>query len=349
MKLSAAAQNPLEWLAIKTGIAPEPLAVSHFGFMASKFLLEAVDKGVFEAIGHKKLSLENIAATCNLNAKALESLLRVLASMGLIHYNNNLFYLHKKARKWILKDSPHSLYWLMLFDNNVCFDWMSDVGEFLQTGNGIQYHSTLNEKQWFYYQKAMEAVAKSVAKEIPKKIPALNNPAKMLDVGGSHGLYSDALCKKYPTLKSTVLDLPEAIEKAKHIAEENMVSERVTYQPGNIITEDLGTGEYDLILMASVAHHLTDEENVLVANKVAKALKPHGHYTIMEVLKKDTIKLNGDMLSALGDMFFSLSSTSGIWSLEQIQNWYRAAGLKISKKASFLFIPGYAAVTGTKQ
>src|SRR3954452_3458478 len=142
MKFTPKAQNPLEWIALKAGLVPTPLAFSHFGFMMSKFLLEAVDKGVFEAIGHKKVSSAQIATKCGLNEKALKSLLGVLATMGLIKHTNDLFFLAPKSKKWILKDSPHSLYWLMLFDNRVCLKWMDNVGNFLQSGNGLQYHDT---------------------------------------------------------------------------------------------------------------------------------------------------------------------------------------------------------------
>src|SRR3954470_5235860 len=151
MKLSPIAQNTLEWIALKAGLVPTPLAYSHFGFMMSKFLLEAVDKGVFEAIGHHKVSIEQIALYCKLNKKALESLLGVLATMGLIKHSNKQFSLAGKTKKWILKDSSQSLYWLMMFDNRVCFRWMENVGNFLETGKGLQYHDTLNEEEWFYY------------------------------------------------------------------------------------------------------------------------------------------------------------------------------------------------------
>ena len=69
MKLTPTAQNPLEWIALKTGLVPTPLAYSHFGFMISKFLLEAVDKGIFEAVGNNKLSVAQIADSCKLNEK----------------------------------------------------------------------------------------------------------------------------------------------------------------------------------------------------------------------------------------------------------------------------------------
>ena len=348
MKLSPVAQNPLEWIALKTGLVPTPLAYSHFGFMISKFLLEAVDKGIFEAIGHKKISVEKVADACHLNLKALKSLSGVLATMGLISQTNNSLCLTRKSKKWLLKDSPDSLYWLMIFDNRVCMKWMDNVGNFLDTGKGLQYHDTFNEEEWFYYQKAMEATASAVSKEAVRRIPVPENAGKMLDIGGAHGLYSVALCKKNPNLSSVILDLPPAVEKAKPILEKYKMGDRVKHLAGNVLTDDLGDAVYDLVLMASVAHHFTNEENIAVAKKAFKALKPGGLFTILEVVRTGKIQNNGDMLSALGDFFFALSSTSGIWSLHEIKQWQQQAGFAFYKKTTFLTIPGYVAITARK-
>ncbi len=126
------------------------------------------------------------------------------------------------------------------------------------------------------------------------------------------------------------------------------MGERVTYQPGNILTDEIGFEVYDVILLASVAHHFTAAENLAVAQKAFKALKPGGIFTIMEVLRNDKIVFDGDMLGALGDFFFALSSTSGTWSLHEIMQWQKDTGFTPLKKASFLSIPGFVAVTGKK-
>ncbi len=348
MKLNATAQNPLEWLALKSGLAPEPVAVGHFGYLVSKFLLEAIHKNVFENIGHESCSLQSIASACKLNETALQKLLGLLASMGLVDYKNNLFLLTKKAKQWLLKDSPSSMYWLLMFDQKVCFNWMDYVGEFLETGKGLQYHSTFTEEQWFYYQKAMHAIAQNAAREIVRKVPVMDNPTSMLDIGGSHGLYANAFCKMHPSLKATVLDLPEAIAQVQQMEHTLSNANQLEYIVGNILTDEIGVGTYDFILLASVAHHFTDAENRMVAQKVYAALKPGGLYTIMEVLSPKKIKKDADMLGTLGDIFFSLSSTSGTWSLPQIKSWMKDAGLTFTKKSSFMFIPGYMAITGKK-
>lgn len=246
------------------------------------------------------------------------------------------------------EDSPDSMYWLLMFDNRVCLKWMNYVGDFLKTGKGLQYHETFNEEEWFYYQKAMEAAASATSKEAIRKIPVPANATQMLDIGGSHGLYSIKLCNKYKGLQSTILDLPGAVEKAKPILDKYNQQQLVKHVAGNVLFDDLGENKYDLVLMASVAHHFTKEENERVANKVFKALKPGGHFTIIEILRKEKIELNSDMLGNIGDFFFALSSTSGAWGLNEIKYWQQQAGFVHYKKSAFLTIPGYVAVTGKK-
>ena len=111
MKLSPIAQNPLEWFALKAGLVPTPLAYSHFGFIMSKVVLEATDKGVFEAIGNNNVSLQKIAEDCTLDQRALFSLLSVLATLDLVDERDGRFVLTRQAKKWMRVDSLAKLPW----------------------------------------------------------------------------------------------------------------------------------------------------------------------------------------------------------------------------------------------
>ncbi|WP_421800021.1 methyltransferase [Haliscomenobacter sp.] len=349
MKIGAISQNPLEWIAIQAKLLPMPLLYGHFGFMMSKFLLEAVDVGIFETIGQDKKNIAEIAQACGgLNEKALKGTLGVLASMGQMDEQNGQFSLTSEAKKYLLKDSPDSVYWMMLFDNRVCMAWMSYFPEFLRTGKGLQYHDTFNSDEWYLYQNAMESAAIGLAKEAMKKLPIAAQATQLLDIGGSHGLYSVGMCKKAPNLHATILDLPAAVEKARPILAKYGMGERITYRPGNILTDDIGAAQYDYILMVNVAHHFTPEENLLVTQKAHAALKPGGTFTILEFMRQDTIKKNGDMLGALGDLFFLLSSTAGLWSQSEVEAWMQQAGFAGIRIIDFLILPGFKAISGKK-
>jgi ubiquinone/menaquinone biosynthesis C-methylase UbiE len=106
-----------------------------------------------------------------------------------------------------------------------------------------------------------------IARYVPKVTPMPSNPTAMLDIGGSHGLYCVELCRKYPTLKATILDLPEAVEKARPILAKYSMGDRIDYWVGNVLTDSFGENRYDLVLMSSLMHHFNAEQNIDVSKK----------------------------------------------------------------------------------
>ena len=100
-----------------------------------------------------------------------------------------------------------------------------------------------------------------------------------------------------------------------------------------------GEGTYDLILMSSVAHHFTDEQNFMVAQKVARALKPGGVFIINEFVRPDP-SAAPELVGSSTDLFFGLTSTSGNWSVAEMNAWQRAAGLTPLRPVGYRALPG---------
>jgi ubiquinone/menaquinone biosynthesis C-methylase UbiE len=344
MKLAPVPQNFLEWFALKADLVPVSLAHTHICFMLSKAVLEAYSLNVFEAFKDGPLKINDAADKTGLNERALKSLLNVLISTDYFNYSDGKYLLTKSARKWCLKDSSHSLYNQQIF-NGVCWPWTDHLREFLKSGKGLQFHETFNEYEWEWYQKGMESVAKSSAKDVVKMAPKLISPTKMLDIGGSHGLYSAEFCKKYPAMKSVILDLPQAVEKAEPLLREHYKGENITYVKGNALTDDFGIEDYDLILISSLMHHFTSEQNNTVTKKIARALKKGGFLIIQEFLRPEPSS-KMEMVGTILDLFFNLSSTSGNWSKEELIAFQTHAGLKHVKANKFLTIPGFVQVVG---
>jgi hypothetical protein len=53
---------------------------------------------------------------------------------------------------------------------------------------------------------------------VARTLPIPPSPTAMLDLGGSHGLYSVALCRRYPTLDGTILEPPQVEEATRLLA-----------------------------------------------------------------------------------------------------------------------------------
>ena len=346
MKLSPVAQTIPEWIALKADLVPVPLAHTHICFMLSKAILEAFSLNVFEAFKVAPLTLEQAVEITQLNQRALKSLMNVLISTGYFNYSNGKYSLTRHARKWCLKESSHSLYNQQLF-NNVCWNWMEYFSEFLKTGKGLQYHETFNDREWELYQKGMESVASGSAEQTVRMAPKLISPTKMLDIGGSHGLYSAEFCKKYPSMKAVILDLPQAVEKAEPLLRKKYSGNNISYQKGNALTDDFGNKEYDLVLISSLMHHFTHEQNISVTKKIAKSLKKGGYMIIQEFLRPEPSP-KMEMVGTILDLFFNLSSTSGNWSKDELINFQQQAGLKHLKVKKFLTLPGFVQVIAEK-
>lgn len=352
MQLTITPDNPLEWLALRANIVPWPLLHAQIMPVVAKAVLEAADRGVFIAVSGGALTASEVAETCHLNPKATLELLSLLTALGYVTYSRDRFMLSASARKWMLPGQPDSVQGMMPFNNRLMWNWLGQMGHYLETGEGVQYHDQLTPDQWSLYQNGMQAATASEAREFGRRAPVskavrTGDAAQMLDIGGSHGQHSVALCTRFPALTSVILDLPEAIEQAAPLLAAHNMGERVRYQAGNALTDDLGENQYDIVLLSSLAHHFTDAQNHELARRVARSLRPGGVYIVNEFIRPD-VGAKPELVGASTDLFYGLTSTAGNYSVSEIQNWQRSVGLKPGKVVWYRTIPGRAMVGGIR-
>lgn len=346
MKLKTQPENPLEWVALKLNLAPTPLVDTQIAFNAARAIMAGAELGIYEAIGKNSKTADEIAAECKTNTHATKQLLNCLVGVGYLTWSDDKYSLKTKYHKWLLKESESNLISKLRFQL-IEWNWMAMLEDYVRTGTTLQLHNSVNEKEWNLYQEGMRDLSVNAAKELAGKIPISKNATSMLDIGGSHGLYSIELCKKYPGLKSTILELPAAIESASAIAKRYDTTGRVSYKGGNALEDDLGSELYDLVMINNVVHHFTPEQNNALAQKIARALKPGGIFIIGEFIRAEKPGEGGVIASASG-LYFSVISASGNWSADEIESWQKNAGLKPEKPVTTMTIPGWKMIIARK-
>jgi SAM-dependent methyltransferase len=268
-------------------------------------------------------------------------------TLGYFNYSNKfkLYNLTKLSRKWCLKNSRDSLYYQQIF-NKVCWQWMSYLPTYVRTGIGLRFHRKLNAHEWGLYQKGMANIALPLAKSLVGSTPKLKCPERMLDIGGSHGFYSAEYCKKYPGLKADILDLPQAVDEAELLLRRYYAGTQIEYRKGDALTYNFGQDQYDLVLMSNLMHHFSAKQSLTVSKKVYNALKPRGYFVIQEFAGEGAKR--GELVGAVLDLFFGLSSSGRGWTTEELVNLHHTAGfLRVTTKKS-IFIPGYIKIIGQK-
>lgn len=346
MKIKIAAENPMEWMALKLNLAPLPLVETQIYFTVARIIMAGAELGIYEAIGKSEKTAEEVAKQCNTNPQSTKHLLNALTGIGYVRYSNDKYSITPSYRKWLLKESEANLIGKLRFQI-MEWNYLDKLEDFIRTGKPLDLHGSIAPKEWEYYQEGMRDLSINAAREMAGKIPVPSGATKMLDIGGSHALYSIELCKKHSALSSTVLELPGAMEAASKIAKRYDSSGKVVHKAGNALVDDLGVNVYDIVMINNVVHHFTQEQNLELARKVARALKPNGIYAIGEFHRMEKPGKGGVMAASTG-LYFSLTSHSGNWSESEIAGWQASAGLKKLKVISAMTIPGWKMVVAKK-
>jgi 2-polyprenyl-3-methyl-5-hydroxy-6-metoxy-1,4-benzoquinol methylase len=346
MKLTVSGENLLEKAALAMGIPPVTLMHTHMSFLRARAIMVGVKLGVFDALAAGPLTAASVAERCHLSPIGTTKLLNALAGSEYLSFDAGQFALTATARKWVTADSPTSIRDKVLFE---FVEWQLTEGfeDYVKTGEPLEMHDFATVEQWGLYQRAMRALSGLASPEIVALTPVPAHARTMLDIGGSHGFISVAMCRKYPNLTATVLDLPPAIEAAAPILAKENMGERVMHWPGNALEDDLGTNAWDFIYVSQLLHHFDERTNRELLRRIARALRPNGVVVIIEMLRPASPQRAGQV-GALLDLYFAVTSQSGTWSIEEMHGWIKDAGLTVQPTVSLRTVPGAAEVIGAK-
>lgn len=170
----------------------------------------------------------------------------------------------------------------------------------------------------------MLETARPAAPLLASLIPVPAGAELLLDIGGAHGLYGAGLCRAHPPMRSIVLDLPEAVEHSVALARAEGIDDVVEHRTGDALTEDLGKGVYDVVLVANLVHHFTAVQNARLFDRIGSALKKGGTIAIWD-FQPGCGNAEPDLVGSGLALFWRLSSTSRCHPVENQVGWLESA------------------------
>jgi SAM-dependent methyltransferase len=339
MRLGVIPETVLDRIILAAGVVPIPLGDTMVALLLARTIMAGTKFGVFDALVDGPLTPAEVASRCGTHARATEKLLFALAGARYLRFENGRYSLSTISRKWLSPKSPRSLKDAVLM-RYLDLRHMDHAEEYVQTGQPTEFHEKLSPEEWDLYQKGQRSGALYSAPEVAKRTPVPPSPRSMLDIGGGHGYYSVALCRRHSNLRSTILDLPGAAVQSTPLIEREDVGGRITYNVGNALTDDLGQNQYDLVFMANVAHHFGDPDNRQLTVRIARALRSGGYYIVLDIVSPATTREAGQIGALLG-FYFAITSAAGTWSFSEIAAWQSAAGLEPQPPVKLRTSPGY--------
>jgi O-methyltransferase domain len=324
MKFQFVPENPIEEHALQSNPAIKPLFEPFMPVLQSRCIISANRLGVFEAIGHDQYTVVQLAEKLSLDPECLELLLRMLISAGYVSCQNSHYSLPDNIKATLLPDSPMRLTsWME--HNYRHWHVIDHLEEVIKSGVGIDDHKNLDSpEKWRIYQEAMLDTARLAASAVASCIPVRDDAKKMLDIGGSHGLYGAMICRMHPPMKSDVLELPDAALHACKLAHDERIDDIVSHRSCNVLNDDLGSG-YDLAFFSNIIHHFSDDQNRDLLKRTHDALSDNATIAIWD-FKTPGLDSPPDLIGDGFALMFRISSNSKCYTSKDYYNMLETAG-----------------------
>jgi ubiquinone/menaquinone biosynthesis C-methylase UbiE len=255
-----------------------------------------------------------------------------LASLGVVRKTGERFFNTKAAGEFLAAGGANDWRLGIGHHNGLWRSWskLTDVVREGQPGP----RPARDEHEMESFIGLMHQHGSARAPRLVKAIP-LRGVKRMLDLGGGSGAYSIAFAKKNSNLQITLLDRPSVIALAERYTTQAGVREKFTFVEGDLTQDDFGDG-FDLILISSICHQFSPEDNRELLQKAYRALVPTGRIVIHDfVLDNQRTRPLQAALFAVNMLVNTEAGNS--YTVAEYNGWLKGVGFR---KVRFRRLPG---------
>ena len=292
------------------------------GFQKSQVFFTALRAGVFDLLTPEPTA-EAVAQKAGWTPRTARMLLDGLVAIDLVskadgHYRNG-----DAVRACLLEGAPNDQRQIMLHRAHSWEGW-SHLEAALQAGGAdrASKHERSPESLRAFI-LGMADTGRTSAAAMLEKVD-LRGRTHMLDIGTGPATYPITFMKAHPALRAALFDLPEVIPITREQVEAAGMQERVAYMPGDLATDNLGTG-YDFIHLSNVVHMLGPDANTALVRRCFDALEPGGMLLIKDFLIEP--ERPGPPFSLMFALHMLVHTAEGdVYTRADAQAWTDAAG-----------------------
>jgi SAM-dependent methyltransferase len=258
---------------------PADMLPAYFQLMnangAAHVYREAMRCGLLDALGAGPKTADELAETCGIAHRPAVLMLQALAALGLTELSDSRF-------------QPTPLAQLLLAGSyrNLGDEYWAHLSALLRTDQPLVKMDDPAQSEAHYQAQAAilgwmltpaaECAARLLADRLPPK-------AAILDLGAGSGVWSLTIASQVPSATVTAVDWPAVLEVAAETAQNLGMADRLRTIAGNLHEIDLPAEQFDLTIIANVAHLLTPEANRALFRKAAGTLRSGGRLAVVDV------------------------------------------------------------------
>ena len=340
--------NLLERVLIQKGIIPSVLLDTGVSMFQASALLTAGDVRLFNHLADGPLTIEELSTKTSCSQHGLQVLLTCMLNLG---------YLDLRGRHYSLTAAMRRSFPVELFPAMVPFfravnEKLNEATQAVRTdppGGIMGWQMVTSGEVGRSYQAAMRWLGSSMVSEVVSRTRISAPPKRMLDVGGSHGLYSVEFCRKHPPLKATILDWPIGLESARFtMAQAGDVAERIDLVECDFEKENLPRGDYDFIFLGNIIHGLDEQSNQRLFDQIAAVSSNRATIAILDQYSnvKGSAFVKG-VASLIGWNLF-LFAGGRAYDFDDVRKWLERSAFRSTTLTHLRRSPGFSVIAAHK-
>lgn len=314
-------------------ITPTPLMEIVSGYWAFKTLAAAVDLDLFGRLaGGRVITREQAEKEFELPERPADLLLSACASLGLLERAGDGYRNTPLAEEFLVPGRPHYFGGQVRNCDQRTYLPYHRLGEALRTDRPLTWDpdtqeslfATADPEMLALFWEAMYSVSSFTARALGEAYD-FGPHRRLLDVGGGSGAFPIELCRLYPQLTATVLDLPHVCEQAEQKVRAAGLSDRIGTASGDFFADPALPTGHDVVLLSMILHDWNETQNRAILAKCYDALPSGGLIVICELLLND--ERTGPRSAALMGMTMLVETEGGRnYSGAEYRAWLTDAG-----------------------
>ncbi len=300
-----------------------------YGFTLSQALYVSAKLGVADHLSQGTKTCEELATDLSVNVNGLCQLMRLLSKTGIVSVNKKGAYKLTALGSRLCSDTPDSLRGTVLSIAEIYPAW-GNLLYSLQT-NKAAFDKTFQMSFYDYLQQDAEANThfNMWMEETTRDwiLPALDmcdlsKVKTVVDVGGSTGMLTMMILKKYPHLQAILFDQAHVVNEAGKILETAHVASRCQVIGGDFF-ESIPAGG-DLYIISRVLLNWDDVHALQILQNCRATMSPSAKLLIMDFVLPNKgastfelfaslqiLVLGGGCLMRTADEYYALLSKAG--------------------------------------
>jgi ubiquinone/menaquinone biosynthesis C-methylase UbiE len=312
-----------------TGPTPEKVMQIITGGWASSILGAAAQHGIFTALEANPSTVENVAEKTGISSRGAQALLDGLTGLGLLTLSEGKYHNSPDASFFLVKGKSSylgAMAEVFLQD----FGTWQKLPDAAKTGlpSAANTADVADNPFWHVLVPAIAALSFPVAQMASERLGiATAGAVSWLDVGGGSGVWSAVWLGANKQAIGTQVDWPNVNKIGRRFVANFGVTDRFQTIDGDFHTTDFGSGRYDYVIYAHIAHQEAPADNLAIFRKFRKALKPGGTLVVNDFVLNDD-RTGHPFAMMFASQMLVVSKSGFTYRQSDYREWLGEAGFK---------------------